>query len=136
MNSKQNKYLGTWGQFSHEEDIHPDDKEKIILFPYEMTIGLIFHCIAANDDYLTLKYGDILIRVKPESYYPIPQKLVLEIGDWVNVKDELSKKGIIYEIQWHRNEEKPMFFLRVNGTRKSTRRYWEEELEKIDCKIL
>jgi hypothetical protein len=129
------KYSNTCGLFLWEEKrdghqfVHPEDLEKVIeLFPF----GKIFVCVAESEDFITLKYGDINFRAKPEKYQILPINLTFRIGSWVHLKNNMSKKGAIYEIKWHLKNQKPIFMIRVNGTRKSTNWYGEDELEKID----
>jgi hypothetical protein len=128
------KYKDTWGQIGWWEGrdnhlIHPDDLERIRSFAAST---VIFHCIDENSDYLTVKYGNEIFRIKPNIYKQLPIKLSLGVGDWVEVKQVSEKRGVVYIIDWHVKNQEAIFYIRVNGTRKSTNWYRENELEKIE----
>ena len=127
--------VDTWGLYAwgnaKEKQVHPEDLDKLAAFPHGEPIGQVLRCVDEDESYVTLKYGDVCLRVTPESYLPMTDKMNFEIGDEVYVKAEPEKKGIVYDVQWHYNDNAPMFFIKVNGTRKSTRRYAESELAKV-----
>lgn len=130
-----NKYKDSWGQVAwwkeQDEDdlIHPADLNSM---RNHSPICVIFHCIDEDDEYITVKYGEFIVRIKPELFKQLPVKFSLEVGDWVKVKNTDRKHGVIYAMDWHWKNQVAVFMIRVNGTRKSTTWYHEDDLEKIE----
>jgi hypothetical protein len=118
-------YIGRWGLFAgHTDYIHPDD----VKF-WKYIFGGVFHCRGiAKDSYLMIKYGEFLIRVQPSAYYIIPP-LDFYLGDVVTIKKYPEKITRICDVGWHYKRGEPMFFLWVDGKKKS-RRYFKDELEQ------
>jgi len=111
------------------EMIHPSDYHHFsILKPY----GKVFQCVGESERYLVLRYGLAQYRVKPDLYQPIP-KPPFVIGEPVRVKDDPNLIGVVCDINWHHQKSSPIFFLEINGKRRS-RRFFQDELESIEHK--
>lgn len=124
------KLEGTWGRYTWaveygENLIHPDN---LLRFKEFSPSWSLFECVHADVDYITLKLKDEVFKVKPDLYTQVsPPKYVY--GDKVVLTKKPEVSGIIEYISWHVKENKPIYFISVNGKLKSTR-YWEEDLEQ------
>jgi len=119
------KRFGTYPWFlEHGLDmIHPDDLER---FKKESNNCKVFERVDVNDNYMTLKYGDNIYRVKDNLFREVkPPKFF--IGQKVGLLNKEDQNGIITDMFWHYNNEEYFYFLEVNGKKKS-RRYLESEL--------
>ena len=123
-------YINTWGiyqafQGTHDELI--DEKDRTEFFDI-IPNGKVFECIDEGET-LTLKYGDKTFNVDSQLYKVVSEP-EYKIGDNVII---ISKAEIaeIIDINWHIKENVPYYFVKENG-KKRTRRYYEDELKKID----
>lgn len=122
------QFIGRFGLFPWSKEdgmghIHPDDRQAVIdLAP----TGLVFECVSESRPYVVLRYGNQQIRVKPELFRPVenPKK---RIGQEVVLKKD-GALGTIVDIMWHYKENAHMYFLEINGKKKS-KRYWAEDFE-------
>lgn len=89
--------------------------------------GKIFKCVNEGEN-LTLRYGDKEFRVNTQ-LYKVVNEPKYKIGDKVNIISKL-KIVEITDINWHIKENTPFYFVQENG-KKSTRRYYESELDSI-----
>ncbi|MDQ8736403.1 DUF6960 family protein [Paenibacillus sp. LHD-38] len=124
-----NKYINTWGLYPWfveygVEFLHPDE---VGLF--EPNNSKVFFCKDYIDGYLLLQSGTKEFRVKPNNYKLLGSPKY-NFGEQVYMKGK-ELIGTIDEIQWHDKDKKHIFLLTFNGKRK-TRRYYEEELSKVD----
>lgn len=104
------------------ELVHPDDLQKFQkLFPY----GKVFTVGNAVDDFVTLSYGSEEYRVKPILLEPVPDP-VFGIGQHVICLNH-GIPAVVISVKWHYKEERPYYFVTINGKRKS-KRYWDVDL--------
>lgn len=125
----------TYGTFFYDpitngyEGIHPDDIEKM---PNSTFGQKILYCIQEDVGYITLQYGTLVFRVKPDNYHPITDHVPFYMNDIVREKNrEPEVIGRIYRVDWHFDRNVPMFFLEVKGKKKH-RWYFENDLELIE----
>ncbi len=122
------KYKDSWGLYpwfleEGEHLIFPSDFENFKkLLPY----GKVFKCIDEVAGYLVLQYGKNIFRVRSD-LYKIIDKPLFEMGCNVKLAKDNTKKGTIEEINWHYKNEVPMYYISINGKRKSTR-YFNQDL--------
>lgn len=94
----------------------------------EIRGGKIFKCIDEGER-LTLRYGNKEFRVKPQLYKVVDEPKY-KIGDKVKIISS-SKIVKIIDTNWHMKDNTPFYFIQDNG-KKSTRRFYESDLEKIN----
>ena len=125
-----NKYKGTYGLYNW----HPLHGEHLIGSQYLDCVkkmdprGLVFLCVDENDEYIKLKYGDIVFDAKPD-LYEIVENPAFNIGDDVEVVSS-GAVGHIHDMFWHYKEKQPLYFLTVEGKKKS-RRFFTSELRAL-----
>lgn len=123
-------YINTWGVYQAFQGIDDDmiDIDDRMNFFGMIPNGKIFECVNEGEN-LTLRYGDKEFRVNPQ-LYKVVNEPKYKIGDKVNI---ISKSKIveITDINWHIKENTPFYFVQEDG-KKSTRRYYESELEKLN----
>lgn len=123
-------YINTWGVYQAFQGTHDDmiDINDRMNFFGMIPNGKIFECVNEGEN-LTLRYGDKEFKVNPQLY-----KIVCEpkykIGDKVKIISKL-KIVQITELNWHMKDNTPFYFVQEDG-KKSKRRYYESELEKLD----
>lgn len=116
-----------WAWNANHDLIHPDDLD---LMRDKMFSSRILRCIDQSDDYIALKFGAFIFRARPIGYHICPG-VNFDVGETVKIRNQNSEIiEIVYNNEWHSKRRLPMYFLQVNGKKKS-RRYFEEELEKI-----
>ncbi|MCP4746060.1 MAG: hypothetical protein GY874_07945 [Desulfobacteraceae bacterium] len=127
MNSN-NSFLGKWGLYQWFDErgielIHPEDVDD---FKALMPNGKVFECIKDDGRYIFLKYADKTYRVIRDIFKPVkkPEKI---IGEAAILKGS-PEKAIIVDITWHFQRKAHMYFIAINGKRKSNR-YWIEDFE-------
>lgn len=106
-----------------DELIHPDDLNKI------SGIGVVY-CFDLSDGYLVVKDKSDFYRVKLEGVarvLPSPEFVWNEI---VCDKSKPDIKAQIDDFFWHHKKGKFLYYIKVNGKRKS-KQFESEELEKI-----
>lgn len=112
----------TWGLYQWfpeygEDMIYIDDLEK---FKELSPNGKVFKCIDENKDYLFLVYGEEIYRVKSDLYKQV-EKLLFQIGDKVKLIKDSSQEAIILEVNWHYKNNEPIYYISLNGKKKSSR---------------
>jgi hypothetical protein len=130
--SLHDEYVGRWGilggggVFVIRPDLyHPDDAKILSLHQQK-----VFYCQGVTEeDYLILTYGEMSIRVKPVLFLTLYKPLDFYLGDEVIVKDYPERLAKVYYVGWHYKRNEPMFYLWVDGKKKS-RRYFKEDLQK------
>lgn len=93
----------------------------------------VFLCTDSSESYVELISTEIKLLIKREVFRPMPKQPKfnpLEEVKLFNSKGQLEF-GKIKGISWHNNEGKHIYTLEVNGKIK-TRRYFEEDLEKVE----
>lgn len=60
--------------------------------------GKLFQCIKEGTNYISLKYGELIINVKPELYKVKNIDIVLPIGEKIRLKKYPDMIGEIKEI--------------------------------------
>lgn len=122
------RFKDSWGLYpwfieDGEHMIFPSDLESFKkLLPY----GKVFNCIDEVGGYLTLRYGKDTFRVKPDLYKAV-NKPRFEIGCNIKLTKDNTQEGTIIEINWHHKNDSPIYYISINGKRKSTR-YNDEDL--------
>ncbi|MEF2246472.1 DUF6960 family protein [Paenibacillus sp. IITD108] len=119
--------VGAWGIYNWFEE----DGEELIqklsreAFRNLKPVGKLFQCVGIDGEYIEILYNKQKFKVKPELFIQTPNP-TYKFGDNVRLK---SKEiiGIICDINWHSKEAREMYFIEVNGKKKSTR-YFSEEL--------
>ena len=124
-----NNFVGKWGLYQWFEEhginlVHPDD---LNAFRALMPNGKVFECEAENE-FLTLRYGNMRYRVKPELFKPVEEPKY-RFGQHVIIKD-CNVEATIDEIQWHFNNMEPMFFVNKEHKR-LTKRFWTKDLMPV-----
>jgi len=122
-----NNFINTWGLYTwFLEDgydcFHPEE-----IGMFEPNNTRVFYCKNVEDKYLILQYGRKDFRVNPENYKLI-EKPKFNYCEAVIVKNQ-ELLGEIEEIQWHYKQEYHIYYLIIDGKRKS-RRFYEDELVK------
>ena len=126
------KYAGTWGQVmwygGDHIYIHPEEFEKRTENQlYKIFDNRIMYCLGIDTDgYLTLKDIDDTYRAKPDNYVIRPKPKFL-YGDFVQDRQDSDRKGIVWFLGWHFKHKRIFCHLQF-GNRKSTRRYFDNEL--------
>lgn len=109
--------------------VHPDDW--VFLKNYEY-IRSLHQCIGIEENYITLEFYKIKIRVTPDVFHPIddkPEFNPLEKVKLITSKGKMEM-GIVKGIYWHNNERKIIYEIEVNGKLKG-RKYSAEELDRV-----
>ena len=122
MHLKGTNGLYRWSELYDDSYIYIQDLEKIRQFHPN---GKVFQCIDENLDYITLKFGNDIFRVKPELYKVINKK-VLPIGSVVKLKKYPDMDAIIIDNRWHGEKKEPMYFITLMGKKKSIRYFLED----------
>ena len=112
-----------WSDLYGIDKIHCDDFDN---FQKQMNNCKVFECIDENPDFITLKYGDSLFRVKGDLFKVVPSPK-FHIGQSVVIKNK-EKVVVISDIMWHLDQQEHYYFVTVDGKKKS-KRYFENEFE-------
>lgn len=118
--------LSNWLRTDGEQYVHPNDLGRFL--KYQGTCYL-FQCIDVDDVYITLKLRDETFKVKPDFYKPVPLPKYLP-GYQVKLVHKPDDFVEILFLMWHYDRNEPMYFIRLNGKRKS-KRYWESDFLPI-----
>jgi hypothetical protein len=107
-----------------DELIHPDDLNKI------NGTGIV-HCIGIENGHLLVRSKNSVIRVRKEGV-----KIILPTPayNWSENVYEISKleiKAQIDDLFWHHTKREFLYYLKINGKRKS-KRFSEKELKSLD----
>lgn len=89
----------------------------------------VYQFIKTGEEYNILIIGGEKVRIKDEITKELPEPKY-KIGEKVYIK-EGKIKGVIRTYIWHFSREEYYYLLYVNGKKKS-RRYFEDELEKVE----
>lgn len=92
-------------------------------------VGKLFQCIGIDGEYIEILYNNQKFKVKPDLFKPTTHPIFL-FGEKVCIKSK-EVVGIICDINWHSKESREMYFIEVNGKKKSSR-YFSEELQKVE----
>src|SRR5437870_5333338 len=110
-------FVGEWGLYQWFEEhgrhlIHPDDLDG---FRGLLPNARVFQCLAYDGEFLTLRYGDLRFRVKPDLFKRLPKPL-FSFGQTVTATNGSNLlTGVVSDIVWHFKESKPFFRVSVNG---------------------
>ncbi|MDH3976666.1 MAG: hypothetical protein OEV42_20575 [Deltaproteobacteria bacterium] len=126
--STNNNICGYWGLYLWFDEhgvglIHPEDIEK---FRKLVPNGKVFECVDDDGQYITLKYADMRYRVLRNIFKPVKEP-VRKIGEQVKLR-ESSTVATIVDIEWHFKKNTHIYFIEIEGKRKS-KRYWIEDFE-------
>ncbi|MEK3885805.1 hypothetical protein [Paenibacillus sp. PL2-23] len=112
-----------WFKEDGQELIEPRYREKFSsLRPY----GKVFLCVGEQDQYIVLQYNKQSFLVKPTLF----QKILtpkFTFGQAVRIRSNPEVFGFICEINWHHKTEREMYYIEVNGKKKSSR-YFSKDL--------
>ena len=122
MNMKNTWGIYSWSTLHGEDLIYPKDLEKA---KKNELRGKVFHCIDSNDKYITLEYQNESYRVKP-NLYEIFSGVIFPIGSAVKLKRYPDMNGVIRDIRWYWDKKEPIYFITLNG-KKKTKRYFLED---------
>jgi len=121
--------VGEWGLYPWFEErgrslVHPQDADAFSsLLPY----GKLFQCVAWDNQYMTLRYGNRQFRVRPDLFAAVTAP-PFDFGQTVAFgKGGRAVSGTVVDICWHHGRDRPFFHLRLNGKRLK-KRYWAEDL--------
>lgn len=127
------KNINKWGIYRWfieygKEKIHEDDFE---YFQKNINNSCVVECIDTIDDFIVIKYNDRTYKVKGNLTVELPEPK-FKFGDVVIYKNnkDVVVKGIIADVMWHTAEKKNYYFLLVGGKKKS-RRYFDNDIEKV-----
>lgn len=128
---KPTDYVGKWGLYPwFAQDgldmIAPADR---IRFEQLQPYGKVFYCLAADEQYITLQYGDNTYRVSPRLFQPVPAP-PFSFGETVQIK-KTGTPAIIRDIHWHHKEATHIYYVEVDGKRKS-KRYFAHDFALIE----
>jgi hypothetical protein len=118
-----------WGTYNFKDtNVHPDDCENLKKIAMKTRV---FEFMERKDSYNVLKFDNEIFRIKDSIISELIEPK-FRIGDVVLVRNnEKSVYGNIRIMNWHFDKKEYFYFLFVNGKKKS-RRYFEEELEKVE----
>ncbi len=122
MNLKNTWGIYPWSTLHGNELIYSEDLEKATKSELR---GKVFHCTDDNGKYITLEYQNESYRVKPD-LYEVFHGLVFPIGSSIKLKKYPDMNGIIIDIRWYWDKKEPMYFITLNG-KKKTKRYFLED---------
>lgn len=123
-------FKGTWGLYPWFESddinlIHESYRDRLIsLQPY----GKLFECIGVEQDYIVIQYNFENFKVKPLLYKQVPPP-IYTFGETVILVNHPNIEGSICDIHWHHKYEKEIYYLELNGKKKS-KRYFREDLNR------
>lgn len=131
--STDDNLIGRWGRYPWFDEhgvemIHPDDLAAFR--PLVLSGAKMFQCVAADDQYLTIRYQDHRFRVKPNLFrsLPTPDKTW---GAVVHLrKGEAILSGIVCDLMWHGEKQEPFYFVAVEGTRLQKRYFRADFLDE------
>lgn len=118
-------YKDEFQRIDNLDSVHPEDRE----FVKNNLTNRIYHCIGMEGEYLIAKSKKYTIRVKPnviKGYLPTP-KFTWE--DIVYEKGKPNETATINDFFWHHSKEQYLFYVSVNGKKKS-KQLSENDLSK------
>ncbi|MGG1619420.1 DUF6960 family protein [Paenibacillus sp. NRS-1781] len=124
---------GLWGLYPwFEEDgqhlVEPSQKNDFShLNPY----GKVFQCVDEDTNYISIKYNNQIFKVIPTLFKEVPPP-IYTIGERVQLVKKPEIDGEICDIQWHHSLKKEMYFIKVEGRKKSSRYFSEDLTSKED----
>jgi hypothetical protein len=122
------RFKNTWGRYrwfieDGEHLIAESDLKRFIKYQAK---SILFNCIDEDDEFLTLQYKNEVFKVKPDLYKQVDTPK-FRYGDRVKLVDKPDVQAIIDDITWHSDRNEPMYFIIVNGKKRS-KRYWGSDL--------
>ena len=122
MDLKNTWGIYPWSTLYGDDLIYSEDLEKA---KENELRGKVFHCIDSDGKYITLEYQNENYRVKPD-LYKVFHGIVFPIGSSIKIKKYPDKFGVIRDICWYWDKKEPMYFITLNG-KKKTKRYFLED---------
>ena len=116
--------INTWG-FCKRHDrnaIHPEDE-------YDFRSS-VFKCVDILGEYVLLKNPEYSFRVKCENYATFPDPPKFDFDEQVRPKNKSDVIGVIFQMIWHYKRGEMMYFIKINGKKKS-KRYWADDLISV-----
>ncbi len=105
--------------------VHKGDYDKLkALVPF----GRVFDIEGTSDEYMILRFGAEVFRVKPSLVKEVPGTRY-RVGEKVGVA---GKSGLveISDIRWHYKKERPIYFIKSNG-KESGKWYWDADFSQV-----
>ena len=110
-----------------DADVHP---ESLAALSAAWSLARIYRVAGRDDGYVTLAAGPLVVRVRPSHLLRPVRAPRFDYGAAVTTTITSRHAGTVVEIAWHDKRAEPMFFIEVDGKRRS-RRYFEDELAPI-----
>lgn len=126
----QTNFAGSWGIYPWFPElgdnlVAPDSLDAVrSIRPY----GKLFSCSGMSNGYLTLRYRDQELFVRPDLYVVV-QCPGFGFLDEAKVLGT-GKVGVIFDIEWHYKRAEPIFYLEFSGKR-SSKQYFKPDLVPI-----
>ena len=120
----QNRW-GTYPWFTEHglDKIHPNDLDN---FKKEAHNCKVFECVNEDAQFITLKYGDNIYKVKNDLFRNVPVPM-FRIGQKVQFVEKSDSEVMISDIMWHYDRKEHYYIVAVAG-KKKTKRYSDTEL--------
>lgn len=117
--------LCPWFERTGAAFVHKDDYDKLkALVPF----GRVFDIEGASDEYISLRFGAEVFRVKASLVREVPRTRY-RVGEKVEVA---GKNGSveIFDIRWHYKKGQPIYFIKSNG-KESGKWYWDADFSQV-----
>lgn len=85
----------------------------------------VFECIGENAEFITLKYGEKLFRVKGDLFKIVPMPK-FHTGQKVRLEEKFKEDVVISDVMWRFDKHEHYYYITVAGKKKS-KRYSESE---------
>lgn len=123
--------VGSWGIYNWFEEDGEEfiQKQSRDAFLKLKPVGKLFQCVGIDGEYIEILYNEQKFKVKPELFKPTPNPKY-HFGENVRIKSK-EVVGIVCDINWHSKEAREIYFIEVNGKKKSSR-YFSEELLNVE----
>ena len=121
---------GTYPWFGEHraEKIHPDDRES---FKRVANNVKVFEFFQGNGNYNIFRYANQAYRINDTLSKILPEPSYW-YGENVIIKNKGELKGKVCDVMWHFNEKQFYYFLSIDG-KKTSKRYFEDELETVNA---
>lgn len=121
---------GAWGLYWFALDPNEHTEINLILSQSKIPGNRVFNCIAANNETITLKYGNATFEAKP-AYFKKVEAPRFNMGDAVSETSGQKRQGIITQIIWHDKKQASYYIISING-KESSKWNFDEDLELLE----
>ncbi len=120
-------HKGDWGCIHRTNYVLDNYKDH---FEQNHMFGYCLNCLKSENGVLTLKYKDYEFQALEEGFdkWSEPE---FRWGDCVFIKSK-DKNAHVDAICWHRKDKKYFYMLLDENNKKIKKRYYADELEKLD----